>query len=192
MKPKKPKRKVRKAVAYNQTAMAEAIANHFKISCSKQSLQNWQKWDPPFPRPDAGGRYDKQECFDWIEKVYLPKGARGAQQTDLFIQEREAQARTKIRADEQSAYEFDVLKGKYIDRTKAKLTTIGCLKKYHGFVRTELERKSTDARREKLKELGMDPELITKFGDFDLELAKAMIDRIEVECEKAGNVPHGN
>lgn len=182
------KKKIPKQSEYidGLTRVAVAIADKFKISCTKQSIKNWQKWTPGFPSPAISGsnRYNRAECFDWIEKNYLSRGASGAAQTDLFIMSAEAEARIKIRKDEESALDIEIKRGRYIPRDTSKRTIIGALKKYHSFVRSELERGATTARREKLTLLGASPEIVAAFYEFDFEHSRLQIDRIEQRCAR--------
>jgi hypothetical protein len=168
------------------TKLATAIADHFKISCQKQHIKNWQKWSPPFPPPAISGsnRYDRAECFDWIERNYLPKGNQGQEQTDLFIRSARAEAQSRIRKDEREAFEFDVQKEKYIPRPKADRTIKSVIIQYHGIVRAEVERISPIARKNKLQELGATPEIINAFHAFDLMQAQSVIDRISDKCNE--------
>lgn len=168
------------------TRLAAVIGGHFKIPCSKQNIKHWQKKNPPFPAPTQANRYDRAACFEWVT-TYIVSEADATTQGDLFRREREAEAHLKIRKDKDAAFDFEVKRGKYIERAIANQSVIGALKSYHGFVRNELELNATATRRDKLTALGASQEIVTLFHEWDLLQMRAVIDRIEAQIEVAGN-----
>lgn len=169
------------------TRLAAEIAGHFKISCSKQSIKNWtSRKNPPFPAPKESNRYNRAECFAWIEKYIMPSNG-PVQQSELALLEKSMRAKAEREIDraDRERFELDKEKGLYVLRSAATQTTIGVIKKYHGFVKAELESNSVADRREKLQQLGVSVEIVALFHEFDLKQAQAMVDRIEQKCEKA-------
>lgn len=167
------------------TRLAAEINGHFKISCAKQNIKNWQRRSPPFPAPKASNRYNRAECFAWVEKFIMPSSG-PVNQSELAWVTRAEQAKSEREVDraERERFELDKEKGLYVLRSAATQTTIGVIKKYHGFVKAELESNSVADRREKLQQLGVSVEIVALFHEFDLKQAQAMVDRIEQKCEK--------
>lgn len=188
------KKKTSPDLVENQTRIAFEINAHFKISCSRMLVQKWQrKFTPPFPAPDAGGRYSRKACFAWVEKNVMAQMAKeGGGESEM--QKLTALAELKklkndIEEAEEKEFDRNVKRGNYVLKTEAQRTANGVLKTYHGFVRRTLEVNSTDARREKLQQLGLAPETVAAFYEFDLAHARSLIDEIETRCAKeAANV----
>lgn len=175
----------------SQTRLAEEINTHFKIPCSKQQIQNWQrKHNPPFPSGNAKGQYSRKECFAWVESniVEPMKKDMGVQslaqkthlatvaKMDLVI---EKARKAKIEADE--------AEGLIIPRADARSKAIAVLHQYHSFVRVELEQNAVLKRREKLQALGASESLLAAFFAWDTEMEQARIDRIAAQCQVAAN-----
>lgn len=170
------------------TKTAAAISAHFKISCSKHSLVHWKKKNPPFPSATEQGRYNRKDCFDWVQ-THIISGLDSKQSDmELLRQEMIAKARTNIRKDESSQFDLDVKKGKFIDLKEARQIYGGSLRMYHDWVKAELETNSPIARKNKLTSLGATPEIVAAFYEFDILQAQASIGRIEAKCETASKV----
>jgi hypothetical protein len=167
------------------TRLAATIAAHFDIPCVKQDITKWRKFTPPFPSPNPGSnRYKLPECLEWVEVYWLPKKRPGeAEQKELFLQAMIADAQLKIRKDQEHAFNFDVEKKKYITQPIAELAIMGFAKRYHAWVRLEMERNLTTERKSKLESLGVSAEAVAAFYQFDLLQAVSAIGRIETECE---------
>ncbi len=80
--------------------------------------------------------------------------------------------------------ELDQAKGKFIERAAARAVVEGALRKYHGFVKAELENSGPQRRQKKLAELGADAGAVGVFHEFDVIDSQAVIDRIEARCEQ--------
>lgn len=89
-----------------------------------------------------------------------------------------------IRENKQHDFEFEVEKGKYIERSAAVQTVIAALRKYLNFVESELEKNAPAERLEKLTALGCSKEIIAAFREFDVAQSAALIDRIREQCKK--------
>lgn len=179
------KKPAKKSYIDGLTRLAAAIAAHFDIPCVKQDISKWQKFSPPFPSPNPGSnRYKLKPCFAWVEKYWLPKKKPSqGEQKELFMEAMIADARLKIRKDQEHAFNFDVEKKKYITRPIAELAIMGFAKRYHAWVRLELERNITMERKAKLESLGASPEIVAAFYQFDLSQAMGVVGRIEDNCE---------
>lgn len=166
---------------------AEAIAKQFKTTCSRQDIRFWMSKEPPFPSPRANNQFNQRECFEWFLLNIIPnRTVAGTAMADLFQQAAQAKARQEIRENEEAEFDFDVKKKRYIERTAAERTIVGCAKKYHGFVRGQLERNLTLERKLKLESLGISREIVAVFYEFDTAQAVGIIDRIEAQCCAAG------
>jgi len=164
-------------------AIAAIVAKHFGVRCQRQDIHKWRSLAPePFPSPDNGNRFSVLPCLDWYERNMLKGGK--TETLDLFQEQAEAKAKNDIEKLAHDRWLREVEKGRWVERTLAKRTCIGALKKYHGFVRDELERDQTAARLEKLRELGLSVEALGAFQLYDGELARALVDRIEERCAK--------
>lgn len=123
--------------------VAERISEKFNIQCSKEYIYRWLRRSPeyPVPFPSPGVRSTKflvEECFEWIEKYYIPK--RDKKGEELFKEAAEAEARHKIRKDKQHAWEFDVAKGKYITKDEHNAILSGLGSQTWGIVCEAIER----------------------------------------------------
>lgn len=168
----------------NLTGIAAIIQGHFKINCTKNDIQRWKRWNPPFPVPTAANRYNVQECLDWVEANIMPSRSSGDEQMSLMKEAEIADAKKKITAAKIINREWEVLDGKYIERTAARRLAVGTVAKLRGFITAELERNDTDARRQHLVALGVSAEIVAKFQEFDAGLARATINRIADRCEQ--------
>lgn len=170
----------------NLTRTAAAISDRFKIPCSKQDIKNWQKWNPPFPMPGANQSYPTYECFEWIETHYMPKFGKVTSEGGQSLAEKaqEAQLRSKIQAQEDAAFESEVMRGKYIDRKIAQNTIRDVVQGIRVFYQEENEKSATVERKAKLLEMGIAPEIVFQFHEWDLLQAQARDDRVADKCQK--------
>ena len=169
-----------------------------RIIISKQLVSDWQKGNrlpegvPPPPGRIANSRFwSISQWIEWFDKYMFPHlrvGGDGAAATshDLLARAAQAEAQKKIRDDQRSEFEFDLLRGKYIERAVAKRTVLGALQKMRGMVKLAMERNNTASRRNYLRDLGVAEELLARFVEFDDALAKRIVDDIEQQCEEAG------
>lgn len=190
--------------AFGLSNLARCIAAHFKIQCSRQYILQWRqdkerRYTTPFPSPDDGNRFSLKDCFDWVEKFYLPRIEVGDE--NIFKQAQIAEAKTLITKEKKAARELDILEGRYIKRSQAEATAISAVQQFNQLVKAEEEKNSPARRREKLKSLletlstlpGEVPiekrcvEIIAEFSRFDLELAQEITTRREGEMERLSN-----
>lgn len=168
--------------------LAKAIEAEFKIPCNRQTIHYWKKLPPPknFPPANEGNCYDWDVVCRWMDNHLAEQGKGDGSPNQLLLDQKafEAKSRTTIRKDKWDEMDFKKAQGLLIDRVKADITTKTALRLYHGFVRTELERNLTDRRREKLVALGVTPEQVAAFFEFDIELARSIVDLIETKCEE--------
>lgn len=162
---------------------AAAIEGHFKIICTKSTLHHWKSRVPPFPAPNGKNQYNRQQCYEWIETYIIPNRKKDGDDENLQAKAFEAKQKSHILNLEQELFEFEVLKGKYVERSEANRSVAGCARLYHGFVRAEIEQRATETRRAKLIALGVGPEVVAAFLEFDLKEQQGMIERIEARCE---------
>lgn len=173
----------------NLTRTAAAIADHFKIPCSKQEIKIWQTWYPAFPMPDVAGCYFEKDCFEWVEKNYLPKFGKVTTEAgqSLATQAQEAQLRSKIRADEDAEFESEVMRGKYIDRKVAQNSYLAFLSEYQEYVRSETETHAPLERKQKLIQLGVSESHVADFHEWDLRTSQESFDRTIHKLKTAEN-----
>ena len=168
----------------SQTKMATLINEHFKIPCTKQLIQDWQRrWEPPFPAHNAMGCYSRSACFEWVETVYLPKRGSKVQQ-DLLLTGENAKQELVILKAKREKFELEREQGLFIARTQHERSLNGAIKTYHAFVRRAAETYLPESRRDKLIQLGAAQEIIALFHEFDLKSSQAIIDNIEAQCAK--------
>jgi hypothetical protein len=186
----------KKIRGYNN--LAALIQQKFGIPCNKMTIKGWQTRPtgnrPKFTVPDpVRNEFEVAECFAWVEK-YVPSVLREAskngksdkelRQLEMLEQKTHAAKSSKqIVAAEREAWEFEREKGEWIRRDESENTIKAAMKMYHNFVRTELESLTAEARREKLQQLGVAPEIVAQFYEFDLAAARNTTDRIEKRCE---------
>lgn len=175
----------------SQTRAAFEINAHFKIPCSKQQIQNWQrKHNPPFPSGNHKGQYSRRECFAWIEEQIIKpmRADAGAVNTEELLHKAVlAKAQREIDRARREKVMADEAEGLYITRQDARSKAIGVLQQYHSFVRVELEQNAVLKRREKLQALGANENLLAAFFAWDTESEQARIDRIAAQCHVAAN-----
>lgn len=182
--PKKPKLPTH---VRTLAAIAALIRDHFKMSCDKMKIKNWQtRITPPFPYARENNEFDVQECFAWVKRFKARKGE--VSQTDLNLESldiraAEAHANKKITAAERDRFELDKIKGEYVQRDVVETTIRTAMKSYHAFVKQEIEINNPMSRKTILQELGASPEIIAQFLERDLKASIATIDRIEKRCE---------
>lgn len=169
--------------AKGATQIAAAIKAKFGIECHRQSIVDWKKLWPPFPASDDAGRYHLETCFAWIAEHKAPKPLTQAE-ADIYERAKRAEAETKITKAATAKFELEELNKTYIRRDVARHTVCGAVKKYHNLVRSIIESDSTMSRREKLQQIGVTPEQVAIFYEFDLAQSRAVIDKIERECER--------
>lgn len=166
------------------TRLADIIATHFKIPCGKQTIKHWQRMNPPFP-PHKNNRYNKTECFEWVQKYIVPGLHEGGDElVELLARAQKAKAIEQIKKAEKATIIVDLLDKKYVDKNTAKLTTIAVVKTFHNFVRGELESGQPIERKERLASLGASPEIVAAFFEYDLKQSQALMDKIEDHCAK--------
>lgn len=164
------------------TRIAALINGHFNISCGRNLIRNWMKEFPPFPAPDSHGWFNIPECFEWVKVNKAPKPLT-QEESDIYEQAKRAEAETKITKAATAKFELEELNKTYIRRDVAKHSICGAVKKYHNLVRSIIESDSTMSRREKLQQIGVTPEQVAIFYEFDLAQSRAVVDKIERECE---------
>ena len=76
--------------------------------------------------------------------------------------------------------------GRYIERTVAEFTIINFARSYHRLVGEKIEIHPPSARRDKLIELGVAPEIVAQFFEWDKAQAQATFDAISNECQRIG------
>ena len=81
-------------------------------------------------------------------------------------------------------HELATTEGKLINAAVARQTIAFALKKYHGIVRTQLERLEIKTIQDFHTSLGLSDEHKAALHGFHLGLARATIDRVELECER--------
>lgn len=163
---------------------AEAIARHFKTTCSKDDISYFKSLEPPFPAPSPGTNfYQQEEVFAWFETNIMPKRRAKLDGQDFHSKAAKAKASTVILANKEAQFDFDVKQGKYISRSVAKRSIVGFAKRFKSWVFNELEKKLPDARREKLRQLGAGPEIIAAFYEFDLAQSVETVGNIEQRGE---------
>lgn len=171
--------------------IAEAMSNEFHRIITKQLVHSWKAWNPPFPAPHQNNQYDQEECFEWYRTH--PK-TQGQTQSELSLVDQAYQAKQEltIRENEREQFEFDVLKKKYIDRGHAERQIVGFAKRYHSWVRREVENYTITHRIEHLKSLKLTPEQLASFQIFDTTESERLINQIEDRCESFCKESTGN
>jgi hypothetical protein len=173
------------------TRLAAILAGEFAMSCVKQNIVGWKKWNPPFPAPVVN-RYHLPACRAWIRDNYLPKtGTTDAQKT-LFMRALEADAETTIDIARKTRVQAGVAEGTFMERSLAERTIAGALKKYDGFVRAQFERRGPAERKQKLELLDVPAAAVAAFYEYDLEWNKSAMDALRVRCEETAatdNIP---
>jgi hypothetical protein len=75
----------------------------------------------------------------------------------------------------------------YIKRDVARATGTRIINDLQGFIEAEYERQAPRHRRDKLTELGVSPEGVSAFFEFDLKQEQERIDRIRACCAASAN-----
>lgn len=167
------------------TNTAKAIAEHFKMPCSKQTIKYWQTRNPPFPAPAISGsnRYSRSECFAWI-KTYGPK--RDADESDVSLEARarEAELNTILHKEESERLDLEEKKGSLIDKHVSRNSIVAFATSAKAMIRAEVETNCPDDRKEKLLALGVSQETVAIFHAWDLERGIQTITKIEKEFAK--------
>jgi hypothetical protein len=169
-------------------AIASLIRDHFKMSCDKMKIKNWQtRVAPPFPYARVNNEFDVQECFEWVKRFKARKGE--TSQTDLNLESLdiradEARSRKHIIEAEDKQFDFDLKKGKYIDRDKAYQNYVAGLQKLFLFFRLEAEKRYVESRREKLREIGVDENKLSEFFVWDKQKQIELIDAVAQRCDE--------
>jgi|GEM_PF-4826351 len=169
----------------NATAIAAHLCEKYHSGVSRKNIVDWKKLSPPFPAPDASGRYNKAECEEWFVENRMPKPT-NAVEADLFQRSKIAEAELKITKAAEAKREHESELGKLIDKDAARRAVIGVAKSYHNIVRTKIEVHLTAARRDWLQTHGVAPEIVANFYEFDLTQSRAFIDAVEKECAEQG------
>jgi hypothetical protein len=129
--------------------------------------------DDVLPRPIKG----KMPCADALQRLFswFAREPEGLRKEKLL---------TMVATRKTRELEFDVAEKSLINRAVATATIIGTMKRYHAFVRAEIEVHTPAARRDKLLELGVRPDVVAQFHAFDSKASMATTDRIEDRCER--------
>lgn len=181
------------------TRLAAVISGEFKITCSKQNIVSWRKWQPPFPAATDGNRYHLPACLAWMRENYLAgSGELTLESKRLFALALKAENQTTIDKQQKGEILLGVLKKKYIERAIAERTFAGAMKLIKARFGQELKHNTTAAR-VKLESLrtatgeGIAAELIARYLEFDLAMSKEMRGRIEAFFEEQATsvVPPG-
>lgn len=156
------------------------------LQVNRQTIHNWRnlKFVPPscnvpFPPPTNGNRYNTADCFAWIE-TYFPEGENvprhGATQ-DL---------KNKINERKLRLLDLEVgeAEGKLTDKKIAKNTMIAAIKKYHGIVRTHLEKLEVKAFTEYATTLELSDNHKAALQSFLIQQSRNTIEKIEDACER--------
>lgn len=167
---------------YGLLALARAIEAEFKIICTRQTIQAWRKMEPGFPVASNGNRYDREECFGWVRDAMAAGrigGGADLKQSQDALSSRE---RMLIRKDKREEQRWKKEQGEVIDRKQAELTIATAVRKLHLWFKSETERNLPQVRRDKLAALGLPPEQVAEFFEFDIKLAQEMVGNIETKC----------
>lgn len=181
------------------TALARSLEKHYhgrvRILIDKQALNRWRKNDLPVrgaPLPPGrigdSSRYDVGEWVAWFDRWMLDFykiGTNAELDGEAANLERE-QRKNELERIEHERFERSVERGKYVERETAKRTILVALKRFHQTVKESDERGSPALRLNKLRELGVAPELCAAFHEHDLMLGQKMTDEREKQCAQLG------
>ena len=174
------------------TEVARVIAQHFEVDCRKQYVSDWRQGKrlptgvPLLPPPDPkSNRYDVPAVLAWYEK-YILKRVNGAAVTRdmgmVLVDERD---KAELEEIEHQRWLREKERGEYVHRTVALATGVAAVKRLHQMVKAEDERNLPRQRREKLLSLGVVAGLAAQFEIWDIELARLMTDRRELQMTTA-------
>lgn len=119
-----------------------------------------------------------------MEKYKAKEGPEHQTELKLIDKAFIAKQQREIDRQERERFELDKERGMFIPMDEADRDLSGALILYHSTVKKEISKNETETRREKLKLLGVSPEQVAAFYEFDLALASHTIKRIEDECNK--------
>lgn len=172
-------------------AIARLIAVKYNRQCSRQYIMRWRNLvqvpagcTEQFPAPKESNRYNMAECFAWCDRYLEPAAEKQGETQDLLQLQFEAKAKNDIEKLEHERWGRERDRGLWLKKLDAERTIIGALRQYHGAVRSLLERQDPAARRDKLRDLGVDADLVAAFFAFDLDLARATVDAVETRCKE--------
>ena len=171
-------------------ALAKLIAKEFGFGCGGSTISRWKRLEPPFPLPDDSSLYDKEECFEWVRKnvrkARVAQELGNASQTDAekVISRDVSIARIKAAEARMAERKDKIQEGSLVEKDSVRQLLNATLQTYHAFIRSELEVSATDARVERLKVLGVGEQVLAAFFAYDMQLARDVVDRIELKCEE--------
>ena len=186
-----------------QDTLAARLEEHYKeqgialtISFTKHIISRWCKERRVTPGKDKCPKnirgkpyvYSLKAWIAWFDKNWLDEKRVGsnrlsAEEEDLAAMEQ----REKRDAIIHRRWERDQKRGDYVHRSVALATGIAAVKKLHLLIKQEDERQSPKLRLEKLRELGVVPELVEKFSAWDKEESRQITDRREAAMEAIAN-----
>jgi hypothetical protein len=174
-------------------ALGSLIMRNFPkigLQVGRQTIKNWRalKYVPngcnvPFPPPSNGNRYKVSDCFAWIQTYFGPRMDTVGQPDPLFGATQELENKIKERKLRLMDLEVGKAEGKLTDAKVAQSTISAALKRYHGIVRTQLERVEIKAITDFHASLGLSDAHRSALREFHTSLARATMDKIEAVCE---------
>lgn len=169
------------AAEYNLRNLAAALSAEFHRDISGALINKWQRLPKePFPVRNKSGYYKLEPCVEWCKKHF----AQSESLEDAEALRRGQIDKAKLVSAQLEAKQLEIQQEKHllVERAVAAVTGIAAIRRYHGYVRDELEKHQIADVMAKLKEIGCTPEQLALALPWLTARAVATVTAIEARC----------